>query len=134
MIIDKKRQRYFIAGIMNTIFGYLIAIYLYKNLANNFNILIIGFFINVISISFSFFVYKIFVFKTKGFWLQEYVKSFITYGVSAVIGLALLWMMVDILGLSIWYAQAYAMTLTGVISYLGHAYFTFKNAINKERQ
>lgn len=132
MLIDKTKQKYFIAGLINTIFAYFTAIFLYNYLEEYFNILIIGLFINVISISFSFLVYKIFVFNTKGNWIQEYIKSFITYSMPAVIGLALLWMMVDLLGLSIWYAQAYAMILSSIISYLGHTYFTFNNTTTKE--
>ena len=130
MIFDKKKLRYIVAGAVNTIFGYLVGVQLYKILFLDFHILLIGILINIINISFSFITYKIFVFETRDGWILEYLKSYITYGISAIVGVSLLWGMISIMDLSIWYAQAYSMVLVAILSYFGHNHFTFKKSIN----
>ena len=70
--------------------------------------------------------YKTLVFKTKGMWLTEYIKSYIVYGGIALIGIFFLWFFVDEMKMSIWLAQALVMGLTVVFSYLGHSRFTFR--------
>jgi putative flippase GtrA len=74
----------------------------------------------------SFTTYKLFVFKTKGNWLQEYFRSCMVYASMALIGIVLLWGMVDHLHIKIWLAQGLVIAATVVISYIGHARFTFR--------
>lgn len=125
-MISEKKLRYLIAGCVNTIFGYLVGVGFYKLLISEFHLLFVGVVTNIITISFSFVVHKLFVYKTKGGWGVEYLKSYITYGLSAIVGLVLLWIMVSSLNISIWLAQAFSIIITTVVSYLGHTYFTFK--------
>ena len=67
-------------------------------------IVIIGAICNVVSISFSFVLYKLFVFRTKGHWLQEYARCYVVYGVSAVLGILAAWVMVDYLDVAFWFS------------------------------
>ena len=66
------------------------------------------------------------MFRTPGHWLKEYLRSFVVYGSSAVLGIMLLWLLVDGLRMPIWAAQGMVILFTVFVSYLGHARFTFR--------
>lgn len=106
--------------------GYAIGVGLYKALESNLSIIWIGIISNILSITVSFLSYKTLVFKTKGMWLTEYMKSYIVYGGIALIGIFFLWLFVDKMKISIWFAQALVIVLTVIFSYLGHSRLTFR--------
>ena len=81
---------------------------------------------NILNISMSFLTYKIFVFKTRGNWLSEYVRCYVVYGNIAIVGMLLIWLMVDFFMVPFWIAQALILLITVIISYVAHARFTFK--------
>lgn len=83
-------KAYLIAGIFNTIFGYVLSILIYHYYQYHLSVITIGIIINIISISVAFVGYKVFVFKTVGNWLYEYFRCYVTYGVSAIVGMGLL--------------------------------------------
>ena len=126
MLLSRGKMRYLVAGGFNTLVGYSIGVGLYKALESNLNIVWIGVISNILSITVSFLSYKILVFKTKGMWLTEYMKSYIVYGGIAVIGIFCLWLFVDKMKISIWLAQALVIGMTVIISYVGHSRFTFR--------
>jgi len=121
-----RSARYLMAGAWNTAFGYSIGIALYLLLAEHLHVILIGVICNLISITMSFTIYKLFVFQTHGNWLYEYARSYLVYGFMAVLSIFLLWVFIDFGQMNIWIAQALTMVLTVVISYLGHKTFTFK--------
>jgi putative flippase GtrA len=123
---NSQKIRYLVVGGINTIFGYVIGVAIYKALINQLNIISIGIISNVLCITLSFCTYKIFVFRTKGNWFSEYLKAYIVYGGMAIVGVILLWLFVDIGGLNIWVSQALIILSTVIFSYIGHARFTFK--------
>lgn len=123
-----RELRYLIVGGLNTLFGYSLGVGLYLALASRLHILIIGMIGNVLAITFSFITYKLLVFQTRGRWLAEYLKSYLIYGGSAVLGILLLWWLVDGLAVPIWLAQGLTILIVVVVSYLGHARFTFRRA------
>jgi putative flippase GtrA len=124
---NQKKLRYLMVGIVNTVIGYFIGVGIYKALGENLGIFWIGIISNIFSITISFLSYKILVFRTKGMWLVEYMRAYAVYGGSALIGIIFLWLFVDKLKLSIWLAQALVITVTVIISYLGHSRFTFRH-------
>lgn len=124
-ILSSSKLRYLIVGGVNTIFGYLVGVYTYKYCIDLFNIWIVGLLSNVLAITFSFLMYKCFVFKTKGRWLSEYLKAYLVYGLMAGVGIVMLWFYVGVLNVSIYLAQALVILTTVVLSYIGHARFTF---------
>jgi putative flippase GtrA len=121
-----RNLRYLLAAGWNTLFGYFTGVGLYFALSQFFHVTIIGLIGNFVSISMSFVVYKLFVFRTKGRWFIEYVRSNIVYGSSAIMGIGLLWLLVDYARLSIWIAQFLIIAVTALISFFGHRGFTFK--------
>ncbi len=120
------RFRFLFAGAVNTTFSYLFGIFLYKMLNQTFSVFIIGILSNLITLNFSFLTHKIFVFRTKGKWLNEYRKAYTVYGATSLIGALLLWVFIDFLSLSIWVAQAVTIAIIVLISYIGHKRYTFK--------
>lgn len=125
-MIGKKKKQYLVIGTINTIFGYLIGVGSYKLLENEVDIIWVGVISNIISITFSFITYKLFVFRTKGNWINEYIKSYIVYGASGIISIYFLWIFVEKLYISIWVSQALLIAVVVIFSYLGHKHFTFK--------
>ena len=125
-ILQKQSLRYLMAGGWNTLFGYGVGVGLYTVLSHELHVAVIAAIANILAITMSFLTYKLFVFKTTGNWLSEYGRSYVVYGSMALLSIALLWALVDYLGIDIWYAQALVVLLTVGISYLGHKFFTFR--------
>lgn len=123
---SQLKHRYLVVGFLNTCFGYAVGIITYLFLEEMVPILLIAVLINIITISFSFTTYKVFVFKTKDQWLREYLRSYSVYGLSALISIFTLWLFIAKVGMSIYLSQALTIGLTVTISYLGHKHFTFK--------
>ncbi len=125
-MLKDKRVRYLLAGGWNTLFGYCVGVLFYYLLHNYLHTLVIIVLANILNISMSFLTYKIFVFKTRGNWLSEYVRCYVVYGNIAIVGMLLIWMMVDFFMVPFWIAQALILLITVIISYVAHARFTFK--------
>ena len=119
-------MRYLIVGAWNTAFGYALGVFLYYALRDHFHLVAISIGGNIIAITMSYLTYKIFVFRTKGDWLAEYCRTYFVYGGSAIFGVFLLWFFVDGVGIPFWIAQALIVMVTVLISYVGHAKFTFQ--------
>lgn len=116
---------YLLVGAFNTVFGYALSLLVYHFLQRDLSIIAIGIMINVISITVAFLGYKLLVYKTTGNWLYEYLRCYITYGFSAVLGIALIWLFVEQWGWVFWFSQGLIIILSTVISYFMHRYFTF---------
>ena len=125
-LLAQSRVRYLIAGIWNTAFGYSVGVFLYYALREQFHLITISIIGNVFAITMSFLTYKIFVFQTKGNWLGEYCRTYIIYGATALVGIFILWALVDGIGVPFWIGQALIILMTVFISYIGHANFTFR--------
>lgn len=123
-----RELRYLLVGGFNTLVGYGLGVGLYLAFADRLHILVIGLIANILAITVSFTTYKYLVFCSPGRWLAEYLRSYLVYGSSALIGIMLLWLLVDGLRLPIWLAQGLAMLLTIIASYLGHDRFTFRRS------
>jgi len=126
MLLSREKIRYLLVGGFNTLVGYFIGIAIYKALGSNLGIIWVGIISNIFSITVSFLSYKTLVFKTKGMWLTEYMKSYMIYGGIVVISILFLWLFVEKMNISIWLSQALVIGVTVTISYLGHSRFTFR--------
>lgn len=125
-ILNSSKFRYLIAGGWNTVFGYSLGVVLFLLLTDSVHTAFIAFICSLISMAMSFITYKMFVFRTKGNWIKEYLKACLVYGNAAIISIAVIWVLVDLAGLNIWISQALTILVTVVISYFGHKKFTFK--------
>lgn len=125
MRLSSEKINYFVVGIFNTIAGYLVGISTYFLLQNHSSILLISIISNIFAISISFVSYKIFVFKTKGNWITEYIRCYIAYSAIAVLNISALMISIQKFGWNIWLSQAASMLITVVGSYFFHKKFTF---------
>lgn len=124
--IKSQSIRYIITGVWNTVFGILVYALLIKLLGENHYILL-AVVSNIISITNAYICYKLFVFKTKGNILKEYLKCYVVYGLSMLLGLLLLYVLVDIAGLNPVIANVISVLLLTIVSFIGHRYYSFKN-------
>ncbi len=122
---NDRRFRFLCVGVINTLFGYAVSVLLYWALSPTLHILVIITIANIINISFSFVTLKLFVFRTKGHWLVEYIRCYLVYGLSMAIGTVTIWFFVDILTIPFWLSQIAVITGTVIISYIGHTFFSF---------
>lgn len=123
----RLHYRYLYVGTWNTIFGYVTGVLTYKLINDISNVIIVGIVSNIISISMSFLTYKIFVFRTSGNWLREYLKCYLVYGIMALLSIFMLWIFLDLLQINIWLSQGLIILATTAISYTSHKKFTFNS-------
>ncbi len=120
-----QKHRYLIVGGWNTLFGYFCGVslyYFFSKIASTIEVILAA---NVLSITMAFFTYKLFVFKTKGNWLKEYLKCYLVYGLISLVGILGLWTLVDLLKMKFWVAQGIIILFTIILSFFSHKNFTF---------
>lgn len=125
-LLKDKKIRYVLAGAWNTLFGYCLMVSLYENFNKDLHLVFIAFLSSFIAITMSFLTYKIFVFKTKGNWFQEWMRSFLVYGGASLVSTTILWLLIDIFLIDIYIAQAISIVIVIIVSYISHSKFTFK--------
>ena len=111
-------------------FGYCVFAFLYFMLSAKIHYIIIAIISNIIAITMAYAGYKIFVFKTKGNYLSEYLKFYVVYGLSMILGLILLPLFVEFLKLNVYLAQAVATIACISVSFIGHRNFSFRKRAN----
>jgi putative flippase GtrA len=122
----QEKVNYLLVGGWNTIFGYLTFVALYYLLHQSIHYLILLIISNILSITNAYVGYKIFVFRTKGNYLKEYLRFYVVYGLALLLNLALLPLVVELLKINPVIAQAIIMFINVVFSYLGHKNFSFR--------
>ncbi len=126
--------RYLLVGAWNTLFGYglyALLTYLLTPLIP-YAYMAAALLGTLVSITVSFLGYKIFVFRTRGNFLKEYLRCYVVYGTSSVVNLALLPVLVAVLNLYV-SPQVYSPYIAGAIltcgtvvaSFIGHQQYTF---------
>jgi len=127
--------RYLVVGGLNTLFGYGLFAALNYWLTGRipYPYMIANVLANVVAISFAFVGYKYFVFRTKGNLLREYLRTYLVYGTSMLLGLALLPVLVFALGFLIhrpnlvpYVAQGIGTLLVVTTSFFGHKKYSFR--------
>lgn len=136
-----KFARFLASGAWNTIFGYSVFAVLYYGLSEKVNYIVILLAANVVSITNAYVCYKIFVFKTKGNYLVEYLRFYLVYGIGIVINIVAFPILVDIVfpyaldyigfrdRISPYYpyiAQFAILSVTTIVSFLGHNHFSYR--------
>jgi putative flippase GtrA len=93
----------------------------------------------VVCITVSFVCHKVFVFRTKGNFLKEYLRSYVVYGSTALVGFVLLPIVMAVLNLFVtprmavpYLAGALLTGGTVVASFFGHKRYTFARSSPSE--
>ena len=133
--------RYLVVGAWNTLFGYglyALLTYLLTPLIP-YAYMAAALLGTVVCITVSFLGYKIFVFRTRGNFLREYLRCYVVYGTSTIVNLALLPVLVTVLNLYV-EPQVYSPYIAGailtagtvVVSFIGHQRYTFAHKLSHE--
>lgn len=121
----REKINYLLVGGWNTLFGYLIFAALYFLLRQFVHYLVLFIISNVLSITNAYVGYKVFVFKTRGNYLQEYLRFYLVYGGALLLNLILLPVVVETFQVSPVLAQAGLMFISIIFSYTGHKRYSF---------
>jgi putative flippase GtrA len=124
--IADEKIKYLLTGGFNAVCGYFLGVGAYLGLRESFHIIFISIVANIFAITISFLTYKIFVFRTSGEWLKEYLKIYLVYGLTAIISTLLIWIFVDILSINIWLSQGLVLFSMFLFSFFLNRSFTFK--------
>jgi putative flippase GtrA len=122
----REKINYLVAGTWNAAFGYSSFVILYFLFSARVHYMFLWVISNVLSITNAYISYKFFVFRTKGNYLREYLRFYVVYGSSMLLGFVLMPISVEVFHVHPAIAQAGIMAITVVISYLGHKHFSFK--------
>lgn len=79
-----------------------------------------------IAVTHNFFTFKLLVFRTRGNWLREYMRIYVTYAGTFVVQSVLIQSISAYFGLSLFWASVPTIFVTTILSYLGHKHFTFR--------
>jgi len=117
--------RFLLIGSVNALFSYIVfAIALFLIGQEHYQICVALQWI--ISSFFSFFSQKVFVFCTKGNWVEEYLKCCTTWAVSYVFNALILEFIVRFVSKNVYVGQVFSIFLVSVITYILFKYFAFK--------
>ncbi len=121
-----EKVRYLIGGGANAAIGYGVFVAAYFLLTPyGVHYLVIFAVAQLIAITFAFFNYRHFVFRSQGEPWAEYLRFLSVYAVAALLNLVLIVVLVDWARLHVLLGQAIAMVGVVVLSYLSHRRFTF---------
>lgn len=118
--------RYLLVGGWNTLFGMGVYALLFFCFGKHVNYLVLAIPANILAITNAYICYKLIVFKTRGNILREYLKCYLVYGFSALLGMGLLFLAVELGGLHPVVANVAITGLTVAVSYVGHRFFSFR--------
>jgi putative flippase GtrA len=82
----------------------------------------------VIAVSQNFLTFKFLVFRSKGSWIREYLRIYVTYLATFVIQSVLTLTISGVFGLSVFWANLPTTFVVMIVSYVGHKHFTFRDA------
>ena len=125
-LLAQQEVRYLIAGGWNTLFGYGVFVGLLYLLQRWVHYMVLAVVCNVLAITMAFATHKLFVFRTRGNVLREYLKFYGVQGVATVVGLVALPFCVEVLKISPYVAPLLILIVTLAVSYVGHKHFSFR--------
>ena len=133
--------RYLLVGGWNTIFGYTCFFLINRWLTHKmsaYSYIAASLSSNLISITVSFLGYKWFVFRTKGHYLREWLRTLMVYSASVIFSTLALAPMVGLIRHTTRYqtqapyiAGAVVAIFTVLSSFFGHRHFSFRRASTK---
>ncbi len=121
----RKPVTYLLVGGWNTLFGVGLFTLTYRWLGASVSYLVLLVVCNVLAITNAFVGYKLLVFRTRGGWLGEYARFWTVYGASTVVGIAVVALLVEVLGMNPVVANLLSTGIVIAASFLGHSRFSF---------
>jgi putative flippase GtrA len=123
---NSQLLRFLITGGWNTAFSYISLAFLYYLFSGRIHYMVIMVFASIINITCAYVCHKLFVFKTKGNYLKEYLRYYFVYSVPIGLGFIFFPICIEILKMNFYVVQALLTFITVIISYFGHKHVSFK--------
>lgn len=127
-----EKVRFVVVGVWNTAFGLAVLWVLDslipydpRSLLQKELVLIAAW---VISVTQNFFTFKFLVFRSRGRWLREYVRTYMTYAVTFLLQSAMTLTISQVFRLTVFWANVPTTLAIMVLTYVGHKYFTFSES------
>jgi putative flippase GtrA len=132
-LIKDQRIRFLIVGGYNTAFGYLSFALAYWLFGEYVHYVILATATHFLAVTNSFLTQRHLVFRSYGSWKQEFVRFQIAYLAMLPVGIGLLAIFFDLLGLPMLVAQAGAMLTVVFVSYFVSSRYTFLHKGQSEK-
>ncbi|MDO8916264.1 MAG: GtrA family protein [Coriobacteriia bacterium] len=124
--LHEEKLRFLVVGGWNTLFSYgmlwVLDAFLHARLHYSL-ILTVNW---IIGVTHNLFTFKLLVFRTRGNWLKEYLRSYVVYAGSFALNLAIVAVIMELWAPRLVIAQLPAIVVVTIISYLGHKHFTYR--------
>ena len=121
-----QQFRYLVTGGVNTLLSYAIGAITFYLLVDKIHYLLIMIVSTVICVTVSYVNHKIFVFRTEGNFIREYLRFYLVYAVPICFAFVAFPVFYVVLGVNPYVAQALIMAVTVVASYIGHKRISFR--------
>ena len=125
------RLRFFVIGGWNTAFGYACYVALYALAGRRIDYLVIGVLAHVVAMLNAFTLHRVFVFRSRGPLLADFVRFNLSQVLVFAFGLAGLWCLVSLMRIEPVVAQALVTLAAVALSFLMHRHFTFRDALHR---
>lgn len=129
---DSKPLRFIVTGGWNTAFAYISLALLYYLFSKTIHYMVIMVFATIVNITNAYICHKLFVFKTKGNVIKEYLRYYVVYSVPIGIGFIFFPVCIEVLKMNFYVAQALLTFITMFIAYFGHKHVSFKGNNKRE--
>lgn len=117
---------YLLIGIINTVFAYFSGILIFNFFYPVLEIQKISILTSIFNITFSFLNYKLFLFKNFRNYISEYFKYLISNVLIILFSILTLYIFIEILNFSIYFAQLLIISLAVLFSYFVNLNYIFK--------
>jgi putative flippase GtrA len=129
----EEKLRFLVVGVWNTVFAtaalFLCEHYIPHDPNSIIQKQLILTLVWVLGVTQNFFTFKLLVFRTKGNWLQEYLRMYVTYVATFAIQSVLVQVLSARFHLTMFLSNIPVIFIVTIISYLGHKHFTFRHAV-----
>ncbi len=121
-----QKLRFILVGGYNTVFAYLVFCLLEKFVGLYLHYLVILVLAHCISTSNSFFNFRFFVFRSRGNFFHEYLRTNLVYLGYLVCNAAMLYILKDLLQINVLLAQLICVIILTIVVYFVHKNYSFK--------
>jgi len=122
---NRRKIRYVAVGVWNTVFSYVAFVFLYYLLNDLMHYMLILVLSQIVGLTNAYICYKLFVFKTKGNIVREYLRFYVVYGTTFIVNLILIALFVEGMAMNPVLAQGMIAIIVVTMAYFGHSRFSF---------
>lgn len=127
-----EKVRFLLVGLVNTGFGYGVFAALVLTAGQLLHYLVVLLIAHVLGVLEAFVLHRWLTFRVRGRVLGDLMRFWGVYLVALLANIALLPVLVELIGLPVLVAQAVALLVLAVGSYVGHKRFSFRRPVSSQ--